>query len=288
VLEQEFPLERRARASAALLTASYVGGFVAGPIATAIALAYNWRSTFLVFGGCGILFAAVCFTAMNRMALPQQRNGSTPSLKRLTASLRNSRVIALALLYLTFSGVQSFVYILLPVYLASERGTSMAALGWLASAPLFVLWIAVAASGYLSDGILHHTRSLFLARVPTGVAAMLGSSFCFATGIAAPSLSTMVVLTCLGMALVGLGQVIFWSMVQDASARDAGEVTAVVQVFGAIGVAVTPVLAAHLVQTFGGWLAVAYLLAAAGTAAAAMFWLAGRRMAADSLPSPSH
>lgn len=67
----------------------------------------------------------------------------------------------------------------------------------------------------MSDAILKRTSWLFQARVPAGIVAMVGSGTCFALGMSADHVATLMGWTCAGMSLVGLEQVVLWSLVQE-------------------------------------------------------------------------
>jgi hypothetical protein len=119
-----------------------------------------------------------------------------------------------------------------------------------------------------SDAILKWTGLIFLARVPVGGFAMILASVCFVAGMAMASTPALMILVSLGMAFVGIGQVIMWTAVQDASSGAGGFVTAWVQVLGATGLGLGSLAAAKLVSLFGDWSMVAPLLLRQASASA--------------------
>jgi MFS family permease len=275
ILEREVPLRLRSRGSAALLGAAYFGAIVSGPLTAVIASQWGWRACFQVFGICGVFFGiSLLLFAVTNLPRPQATLTSRDwSGLRLIETMKQPRIHALATAYLLFSGVQSFVYVMLPIYLAHDRHISLIETGWLSSAPFVALYLAVLTGGILSDAILKRTKSLFVARVPVGGIAMIGSGTCFAIGMSMNGLTTMMLFTCAGMAFVGIGQVVLWSAVQDTTSGAGGFPTAWVQVLGGVGLGLAPLIAANMVAASGDWGMVRFLLLASGIGAAACLWL---------------
>jgi sugar phosphate permease len=201
--------------------------------------------------------------------------------------VRVPRVHSIALICFFFYGVQSFVYVLLPMYLVDVRGTSLTAVGWLASIPLLALIMAVLSTGFISDAILRRTGSLILARVPAGMIAMTGSATCFSFAISAGSVGGTMGWTCAGMTLVGVGQVILWAQVQDFSDGTGYSMTAWVQIHGAVGSAFTANAAAYAVKLTHGWNAVGLVLLVAGIGASMCLLLTHLLSSPPSHPEPA-
>jgi MFS family permease len=276
ILEREVPVRLRSRGSAALLGAAYFGAFVSGPMMAVIASHWGWRACFLIVGAIGVFFGIglLLHAGSSRLRSPAKAKRRDGAGRRLTDTMKHSRIHALATTYLLFSGVQSFVYVLLPSYLAHDRHTALIETGWLSSAPFVALYLAVVTGGILSDAIFKWTRSLFIARVPVGAVAMIGSGACFAIGMSMNGITPMMLFTCAGMAFVGIGQVVLWSTIQDATPDQDAFATAWVQVLGAVGLGLVPLIAAKMVATSGDWGVVRFLLLALGIGAAACLCMA--------------
>jgi MFS family permease len=125
----------------------------------------------------------------------------------------------MGLCYFFLVGIQSSFFTLVPLYMIGDRKMSFAAMGWLSSAPFLTLYLSVLASGVVADTIMRKTGSVWHARVPLGLLAMLGSVTAFAIGISLESIPLMMFFLCLGSFMVGMGQVSVWSSVQDISAE---------------------------------------------------------------------
>jgi MFS family permease len=268
ILRQETSGTERARWSAALLGCAYLGSLLSGPVSVEIASRWGWRAAFLLFGAAGVLLSGVLFFRLARQ--PEANRSSIRDARKelpLRDIVRVPRVHSIALICFFFYGVQSFVYVLLPMYLVDVRGTSLTAVGWLASIPLLALIMAVLSTGFISDAILRRTGSLILARVPAGMIAMTGSATCFSFAISAGNVGGTMGWTCAGMTLVGVGQVILWAQVQDFSEGTGYSMTAWVQILGAVGSAFTSTAAAYAVELTHAWDAVGLVLLVAGIGA---------------------
>ena len=289
ILERVLPLGARSRGSAALLAAEYLGALLSGPALAAIAAREGWRGCFHAIGAAGLIFGL----GLTAYAFATRRSfaGSDPCRPvgaDVATGIARLRACALAATYLFFSGVQSFVYVMLPLYLSGARRVTLPETGWLDSAPFAALYAAVLVGGPLSDALLRRTGSVCLVRVVVGGAAMTGSGVCFALGISAEGTASLTVLVCAGMALVGFGQVALWSAVQDMLPIGGAHLAASVQMLGAAGAGLVPLLAARLVATTGDWGGVRLLLIALGVAAAVSLGLAKPHRSTDTVdPAPA-
>jgi ACS family glucarate transporter-like MFS transporter len=279
LLKSEVPVRLRSRATAALFGAGYLGKFFSGPVSTQIASHRGWRFSFLIFGAIGLAFGAfITFVVKrSRYSRPHSLPDKTLPIGRLFEDLKQSRFHLLAIAYLCFSGVQSFVVVMLPLYLRSQRHSSLIEIGWLASAPYVVLYLALVMAGVLSDAIYQRTSSLFVARIPLAVLALLGSGACFAAGISMHETWSLIAFLCGGMVFVGIGQVVLWAIIQDATADASGYLSAWVQVFVWLGLWLVPVLMAKVVAANGGgWANVRILLLGLSGVGAACLLVAER------------
>lgn len=287
LLERSVPIRQRSRASAALLGASYLGALCCGPIITTVATRCGWRTCFLTFGLVGTTLGLVLLW-VHRARQPKVFQPIFPSGPKSPSFLETAgllRVQALALTYFFFSGAQSFVYALLPLYLATERLTSFKSLGLLSSTPFIALWIAVILGGFLSDGLFKRQSSLLSSRISLSCMAMVGCGACFAAGIAAKTTLSLMLLTCTGMALVGLGQVTFWTVVQDALPYMGAYGTAWIQMLGAAGLGFAPVVTSRVVAHSRSWHWIPLVFLCAGLCGAACLSTAEWLRLREAVPS---
>ncbi|AXC11194.1 putative glucarate transporter [Acidisarcina polymorpha] len=281
LLKTDVPIRFRSRGSAALFGAGYLGKLLSGPIATQVAIRHGWRFPLLAFGGTGIILGAIMVLAVKRSrhaftrALPSQ----VIPMRTLFVNFKQLQFHLLAAAYFFFSGVQSFVVVMLPLYLRSQRHSSMAEIGWITTGPYLALCFALFTAGILSDAVYQRTGSLFAARVPLGILASVGSGICFAIGISMHRTSALVGCLCGGMVFVGIGQVVLWAIIQDATADTSGYLAAWIQVFVWLGLWLGPVMIAKLVEVNSGhWASIRFVLLALSAAAAACLFVAQRRI----------
>ena len=279
LLKVGVPTRFRSRGAAALFGAGYLGKLLSGPIATQIAIRHGWRFPFLAFGAIGVIFGAIIALAVKQSrhtftrALPSQK---VPT-RMLFDGFKRPQVHLLAAAYFFFSGMQSFVVVMLPLYLRSQRHSSMADIGWLTTGPYLALYFALFTAGILSDAVYQKTGSLFAARVPLGIMALVGSGVCFAIGISMHQTSVLIGSLCGGMAFVGIGQVVLWAIIQDATTDTSGYLAAWIQVFVWLGLWLGPVMIAKLVEVNSGqWGSIRFALLALSAAAAACLFVAQR------------
>jgi MFS family permease len=277
IIRRGFPLRQRARASALLLGGLYSGTLVAGPLSVAIASRWSWQACFYLYGAVGVALglALILFLPKPHAAAKAPHDeaaGPKPAHVTARQLVASPQVYALGLSYFFLVGIQSAFFTLVPLYMTGDRKLSFAAMGWLSSAPFLTLYISVLASGFVADTIIRRTGSVWIARVPLGVAAMLGSVGAFAFALTIESIPLMVLVLCLGSFMVGMGQVSVWSSVQDVSPEGGGVVAAATQLFGHLALGAVPLTAAYVVRASGNWDDIGLLIAGLGIGGAIAFW----------------
>jgi MFS family permease len=277
IIRRSFPVSQRSRASSLLLGGLYLGTLVAGPLSVAIASRWSWQACFYIYGTIGALFGVALLIFMPQ---PRRADGDTPTTSDrpkpvpVTARqvVRSPQVHAMGLCYFFLVGIQSSFFTLVPLYMIGDRKMSFAAMGWLSSAPFLTLYLSVLASGVVADTIMRKTGSVWHARVPLGLLAMLGSVTAFAIGISLESIPLMMFFLCLGSFMVGMGQVSVWSSVQDISAEGGGLIAAWTQFLGHLALGAIPLIAAYIVQSTGEWDNIRILIVALGIGGSIAFW----------------
>ncbi|USI74494.1 MFS transporter [Sphingomonas morindae] len=278
LLQREVPLRLRSRGSASLLAAAYLGAITSGPIAAEVAQLWGWRDCFRALGAFGMVFGALVY-AYATFDQKRRRSICAVEMRRdggLFRTISRRDVRSLAISYMLFLALQSFIFAMFPLYLSEVWRTDLVRIGWLSSIPLAALYLAVVFGGVISDMVLKRSGSLFISRVWVGGAAMVCSGLWFAIGMSAGTLIAMVTLMCVGMGFVGLGQVALWSTVQDFSEGSSGFVAASVQLLGGLGAGLGPVVMAHIVSYAGDWGHVRLFLSALSVGAGTFLVLAHR------------
>ncbi|MGK2911851.1 MAG: MFS transporter [Sphingobium sp.] len=277
IIRRSFPLRQRSRASALLLGGLYAGTLVAGPLSVAIASRWSWQACFYLYGAAGAAFGLGLILFLPKTHVTAKTTDKEPTRPKPTSMttrqvFASRQVYALGLSYFFLVGVQSAFFTLVPLYMIGDRKMSFATMGWLSSAPFLTLYISVLASGFLADTIMRRTGSVWMARVPLGVAAMIGSVSAFAFALSMESIALMMLFLCLGSFMVGMGQVSVWSSVQDVSPEGGGIIAAATQLFGHLALGAVPLAAAYLVQASGSWDDIRLLIVGLGIGGAIAFW----------------
>ena len=140
-----------------------------------------------------------------------------------------------------------------PVYLLEYRHLSLQAVGVLAAAPLVAAMIGDVAGGVLTDAIYRRTGRLSLARRAVAAPAMTLAALLLIP--AATTSDTVTAILCLSASNFFLELVLgpAWAVPMDVGGSFSGIVTAVMNMMGAIGASISPLMFGMLVQQ-GSWI----------------------------------
>jgi sugar phosphate permease len=165
---------------------------------------------------------------------------------------RNMWCIAAA--YACFFYGSYFYVTWFPVYLLEYRHLSLQAVGMLAAAPLVAAMIGDVVGGVLTDAIYRRTGRLSVARRAVAAPAMLLAALLLIP--AATTGDTLTAILCLSASNFFLELVLgpAWAVPMDVGGSFSGMVTAVMNMMGAIGASISPLVFGFLVQR-GSWIA---------------------------------
>jgi sugar phosphate permease len=165
---------------------------------------------------------------------------------------RNMWCIAAA--YACFFYGSYFYVTWFPVYLLEYRHLSLQAVGMLAAAPLVAAMIGDVVGGVLTDAIYRRTGRLSVARRAVAAPAMLLAALLLIP--AATTGDTLTAILCLIASIFFLELVLgpAWAVPMDVGGSFSGMVTAVMNMMGAIGASISPLVFGFLVQR-GSWIA---------------------------------
>ncbi len=287
VVRDWFPVRARGTATGIWNCSSTLGTAVAGPVVTALMLAFGWRLMFAIMGGAGLLVAAAFFvlhrdprdvvlTEAERSALadPEDRPG------RASVTWRDWRQLAGArTTWGMIGGFFGAIYVLwiynawLPGYLETDRHMSIGRTGWIASVPALFGVLGSFAGGFLVDLLVRAGMTpINSRRIPTALS-LLGVALCTTAGALVESNALAIAAISLAMFLIYVCTSTSWAMPTVAAP---GHVTAslgAMQNFGGyVGGALAPTLTGLTVQHSGSFRA-AFLLGAAIAAVAAIVHL---------------
>lgn len=256
---------------------------------------WGWRSAFLTFGVLGFVWGGVWHwyyrdrpedhPSVNDAELaiihetdldaakpaPAGHGGAAEGVRvpwRLL--LRNTNMWTICLMY--FCYVYTFWIFLswMPTYLVESRGFSLLAGGFFSGLPLLAGAVTNTAGGWISDR-LSQSRGLRFGRRATAM-----SGFVFAIAFIVPGALTSsptVAIVCLTLAAAGLEFTtgVSWAVAIDVGREYAGTVSAMMNMFGNLGGALSPVVFGMLVQWTGRW-ELPFLIASALCVVAALCW----------------
>jgi len=250
VVSRWFPAGERGRVQGLIQTAALVGG-TAAPVAAAYLIGgLGWRMAFVIFGGLGVVWAAVFWlwfrddparhpgVNSGELALLGDRPAGTathePIPWRLVADNRSIWTLGLIMVFAAFNSYLYFSWF--PKYLQDARGVEPVEAGWLAS-----LVLAGAAVGTLSGGVLDdrlrrrgaaHRRRWLAAAAYALAAGLVGLGLVFDSPRAMAACAS---LSCLAAMSTMSG---WWSCAIEISGRHVGALFGLmngVGVFGAMG-----------------------------------------------------
>ncbi|MDQ2898251.1 MAG: MFS transporter [Acidobacteriota bacterium] len=246
---------------------SRLGAAATPVLVVALMTAFGWRSSFVVFGFLGLIWAAVWFwyyrdtpgehagvnEAERRLiygSLGLARSGTTKSVpwRRILAS---PTLWTLSLMYFCYSYCLSVYLDWFPTYLHDHRGFDFKQMGFYASMPLLAGTLGDLMGGWISDLWVKRTHNLKLARRAVGVFGFLlaAAAILPATFTASPTGSVWY--TCVAVFGLELTVGVSWAIPLDIGGDYAGSVSAVMNSCGNIGGAISPALLAFLVRGYG-------------------------------------
>jgi sugar phosphate permease len=246
---------------------SRLGAALTPPLVVALMIAYGWRTPFFVFGVIGVLWAAVWFfwyrdtpeehswaNRAERDLIHRSMGGARSGTSRdvpWRAILRSRCLWYVSLMYFCYGYCLSVYLDWFPTYLKDHRGFSLKQMGFYASLPLLAGTAGDLLGGWLSDRILRATGNITLAR--RGVA--MGGFLLAASGIVPATLThdpvTCVWFSCVGVFGLELTVGVSWALPLDIAADFAGSASALMNMCGNIGGAISPTLLAYLVRAYG-------------------------------------
>jgi sugar phosphate permease len=261
-------------------------------VAVSIMVAFGWRTIFYVFGSAGLLWSAV-FYAFYRNRPEEHKSVNQAELAHIRGrnpdgSIKPSvdpksrpavpwkTIFGSPNMWYIAAGYSCFFYgtyfflTWFPTYLLEYRHLSIKSLGIVASFPLLAGMVGDIAGGSLTDRVYKKTGKLKFARRIVAAPCMLASAACLIPAATTHSVSTAV--ACLTASLFFLEMVIgpAWAVPMDVGGEYSGTVTGVMNMAGALGASVSPVIFGFFAQR-GSWIA-PFLVTASMLLSGALIW----------------
>jgi MFS transporter, ACS family, glucarate transporter len=262
------PVERRAFGQGFQHSGSRLGAALAPIVVVALMAVSGWRLVFFIFGAVGVVWAVIWYVYY------RNRPGEHPAVNPEEAALLGDRGIQgsavkqavpwsqilisrdlwfLSTVYFCYGWVLWLYLAWFPTYLREARHFSQLGIG-LASIPLFGATLANVLGGLLSDKIAHQSNNLRRGRLTISIGGFAIAGMALLPGVLATS--AVVALFCLTVALAGLELTVScsWAMCIDMGGSFSGSVASVMNTWGNIGGAVSPIMVPYLVtHTRFGW-----------------------------------
>ncbi len=258
-------------------------------IAVAIMIAFGWRWVFYAFAVLGLVWA-IAFAALYRNR-PQEHPGvNEAELAHIRGGRENAAIHStakqsvpwklifsspnmwyIAGAYFCFFYGSYFYVSWFPTYLLEYRHLSLKAVGLWASVPLITAMIGDIAGGLLTDTLYRRTKRLKFSRRIVAAPALLGAAvFLVPAGLTADA---MTAIACLAASNFFLEMVLgpAWAVPMDVAGASSGTVTGVMNMTGAVGASLSPLVFGTLVQ-HGSWIA-PFLVTAGVLVTGALIWI---------------
>jgi MFS family permease len=148
-----------------------------------------------------------------------------------------------------------------PTYLLEYRHLSLQAVGLFASVPLITAMIGDITGGLLTDSLYRWTKRLTLSRRIVAAPGLLGAAAFLVPAALTDDAMTAVI--CLAASNFFLEMVLgpAWAVPMDVAGASSGTVTGVMNMSGAVGASLSPLVFGALVQ-HGSWIAPFFVTAA--------------------------
>jgi len=260
-------------------------------VAVVIMNAWGWRWIFYIFALLGIAWSLVFFyfyrnrpedeARVNAAELAHIRGTANGEISPVATRLRSDvpwRAIFtspnmwfIAAAYGCFFYGAYFYVSWFPTYLLEFRHLSLSSVGYLASLPLISAMLGDLAGGLLTDHVLRKTGNLRLARrVVAAPGLLLAALLLIPAGTTDSAITAVLCLTASNFFLeLVLGPA--WAVPMDVGGTSSGTVTAVMNMVGAIGASISPLVFGLLVER-GSWVAPFYVTAGV-LAAGSLIWI---------------
>jgi sugar phosphate permease len=246
--------------------ASRVGAALTPALVVVMMLRYGWRAPFFFFGLIGLVWSAVWYGYYRDT--PAEHPRISPAERRLIEEavgvstarthsvpwrriLRSPSLWNLSLMYFCY-GYSIDVYLdWFPKYLNEHRGFNLTQMGFYASLPLLAGAAGDLLGGTVSDRCAKRFGNLKLARRVVALAGFLLAAIFILPATFTTHSTASVLYSCVAVFGLEVTVGVSWAIPLDIGGDYAGSVASVMNTFGNLGSAVSPVLLAYLVGKYG-------------------------------------
>jgi sugar phosphate permease len=259
------------------------------PVATAGLISlWGWRTAFTLFGIVGMIWAVIWFwwyrdrpedhPSVSPSELARINSGKSPHSKNTNLSrekwqklLRSPNMWFVCIMYFCYGYVLWIFLNWLPTYFSEVRGFSLVRSGIYAGIPLLAGTVTNGLGGWLSDRLYLRTRNLcFSRRIISVIGFSIAVAF-VALGVMASSPGLAILWMSIAVAGLELTTGVSWALPLDIAPDHAGTVSGVMNMFGNLGGALSPIVFALLLERFNSWTP-PFLLASGLCVVAGLAW----------------
>lgn len=247
--------------------ASRLGAALTPPLVVFLMLRFGWRAPFLLFGFLGVVWSGVWYWYYrDTPAEHRQTNLAERDLIENSIGLRAARAQAvpwrrilgsssmwtLSLMYFCY-GYSIDIYLdWFPKYLNEHRGYNLTQMGFYASLPLLAGAAGDLLGGTISDRCARRFGNLKLARRTVAFIGFVIAAITIIPATYTSSSRASVLYSCAAVFGLEITVGVAWAIPLDIGGEYAGSIASVMNTFGNLGSAVSPVLLAYFVG-FYGW-----------------------------------
>ena len=247
--------------------ASRLGAALTPPLVVFLMLRFGWRAPFLLFGFLGVVWSGVWYwyyrdtPAEHRQTNLAERDLIENSIGFRVARaqavpwrriLGSSSMWTLSLMYFCY-GYSIDIYLdWFPKYLNEHRGYNLTQMGFYASLPLLAGAAGDLLGGTISDRCARRSGNLKFARRTVAFIGFVIAAITIIPATYTSSSSASVLYSCAAVFGLEITVGVAWAIPLDIGGEYAGSIASVMNTFGNLGSAVSPVLLAYFVG-FYGW-----------------------------------
>ena len=261
-LARWFPLRERGMAHGVIFMGSRLGGALTPLLVGPLIGVAGWRRAFWIFGTVGIVWCVFWWrwfrddpedhpdVTPGELALIREAEPETKA-RLAFESLLDVNLLWICLMYFCFGYCLYFYLTWLPTYLRDGRGFNSSAMNAIHTVVLLCAAAASIFGGQLTDKLtkrygLRVGRAIGVVAMPLSALALTVAALTGSAGMAA---AAMVVAASAGDLCLSPS----WAMCHDVGGEASGTVTAVMNTFGNIGGALSPLVVGYAVQWWGSW-----------------------------------
>jgi MFS family permease len=242
---------------------SRLGAALSPPIVVFIMAKFGWRAAFLAFGILGVMWSVVWYLYYRNT--PEEHTGVNQAERDLIAGgrkrsgaeipwrkiLSHGNLWVLSVMYFCYNFNLNVYQDWFPTYLHDSRGMTLAKMGFYASLPLFAGVLGDLAGGSFSDIVLERTGNVNLARRWVAIAGFIVSAAATVPAVFAHDPKISVAFYCVAFFALEWTVGISWAVPLDIGGDFAGSVSAVMNMLGNIGGAMSAAVVTFAATRYG-------------------------------------